>query len=155
MYTFFKVKLRDFLQCLWPTRNCLILHKVKHHHTNHQPGQQSSQSDQQLCRHLQLPQDPLTQRPGGAPLCCSIGPTGCGGRSGSFIQTKKQNKIRQKQRKIVNTLNSPNKICRLEIVLSHFRMTYFNHVFWLVSFYSLYTFKTKLYINAHVGCKGT
>lgn len=42
-----------------PTGEWLILHKVEHDHTHHNPRQKSSDGDQQLCRHFQLRQEPL------------------------------------------------------------------------------------------------
>lgn len=63
---------------VWPTRDCFVLHKVKHHHSHRHPGHEGNQSYQQLRRHLQLPEEPQTFGPEGARLWCrhSIGPSG-------------------------------------------------------------------------------
>lgn len=53
-----------------PTGDCLVLHKVEHDHTDHGPGQKSSDGHQQLCWHFQLRQEPLTLWPESALLLC-------------------------------------------------------------------------------------
>lgn len=78
----------------WRTRDRLVLHKVKHHYSDHHPGQESSQSHQQLRGHFQLPEEAQTFGLDGDRLwwSCSTGPTGCGGGGGggsSFVWKKR------------------------------------------------------------------
>lgn len=91
-----EVMWRYTFRYLWPTRDCLVLHKVKHHHSHHQPGQEGNQGNQQLCRHSQFSEEPLTFGLERAGLCCrcSIGPNGRGGGGGfgSFMWKNDKNK---------------------------------------------------------------
>lgn len=72
------IKKKCIFRYVWPTRDCFVLHKVKHHHSHRHPGHECNQSYQQLRRHLQLPEEPQTFGPEGARLWCrhSIGPSG-------------------------------------------------------------------------------